>query len=461
MIRLFKHYIPKTLVLLGLTEFLIFILSVYLGHSFRFPAENIDSAGEMIGVKALMFAVVMYSSMIAMGLYQRHLRDGRKGMFIRISVSFGIGLVVMSLLFYLLPSLFLGRGIFGLSFVFALVGIIVARLMYIKLVNREALNRRILVIGAGQKADLMESLLKRRTDRRGFTIVGYVPIGGEGVCIDEDKLIYHTLTLNQLVQNNDVDEIVLAITDRRKNFPVDELLDCKMSGVDVTEIASFFERQAGRIILELLQPSWLIFSDGFSYGALRNVTKRTFDIVASLILLALTFPFMLIAMLCIYLEDRGPVFYRQVRVGQNWKLVQVMKFRSMRTDAEKAGAQFATANDDRVTKIGKIIRKTRIDELPQLFNVLKGEMSFVGPRPERPQFVEVFSENIPFYAERHRVKPGITGWAQICYPYGASEKDTIEKLQYDLYYVKNYSLFLDLTILFQTAEVILWGKGAR
>ncbi len=461
MIRLFKHYIPKSLVLLGLVEFLIFILSVKLGFSFRFSPEIITTDGALITVKSLVFAAVMYSSMIAMGLYQRHLRDGRKGMFLRLGVSFAIGFVAMSLLFYLFPSIFLGRGVFGIALVIAFIGVVIARLTYVKLVNREDLNRRILVAGAGKKALLMQSLLKRKTDRRGFTIVGFVPFGNEKVHIDENQLIPHDLPLNELVQQYDVDEIILAITDRRKIFPVDELLDCKMSGVIVTDIVSFFERQTGRIILELLQPSWLIFSDGFSYGFFRNVSKRSFDIAASLVLLTFTFPIMLVTMLFIYLEDKGPVFYKQVRVGQNWRLVQVLKFRSMRTDAEKAGAQFATANDDRVTRVGKFIRKTRIDELPQLFNVLKGEMSFVGPRPERPQFVEEFSERIPFYAERHRVKPGITGWAQICYPYGASEKDTIEKLQYDLYYVKNYSLFLDLTILFQTAEVILWGKGAR
>ncbi|MDH5256550.1 MAG: TIGR03013 family PEP-CTERM/XrtA system glycosyltransferase [Gammaproteobacteria bacterium] len=461
MIRLFKHYIPKSLVLLGLAEFLVFVSSVYFGFSFRFSSAAGEVEVESLGLRSLIFAVVMYSCMIAMGLYQRHLRDGRKGMFIRIGVSFAIGFVVMSLMFYLFPGLFLGRGIFGLAFAFAFVGVVASRLLYIKLVNREALNRRILVVGAGKKAHLMESLLKRRTDKRGFSIVGYVPIGDEKSQISENKLIHHSLPLNELVTKYDVDEVILAITDRRKSFPVEELLDCKMSGVLVTDILTFFERQVGRIVLELLQPSWLIFSDGFSHGVFRNISKRSFDIAASMILLAFTFPIMLFTMLCIYLEDRGPVFYRQVRVGQNWKLVQVMKFRSMRIDAEKAGAQFATANDDRVTRCGRFIRKTRIDELPQLFNVLKGEMSFVGPRPERPQFVEEFSENIPFYAERHRVKPGITGWAQICYPYGASEKDTIEKLQYDLYYVKNYSLFLDLTILFQTAEVILWGKGAR
>ena len=460
MIRLFKHYIPKSLIILAVAEFIVFISSVYFGILLRYSSVS-NASIDMLSLKSLVFAAVMYSCMIAMGLYQRHLRDGRRGMFIRVGVAFSIGFVGMSLLFYLFPGLFLGRGVFGLAFSFALAGVVIARLLYIKLVDRKALNRRILVLGVGKKAKLIESLLKRRTDRRGITIVGYVPLADEAPQIASEKFIPHTSTLNELVLQHDVDEIVLAITDRRKSFPVEELLDCKMSGVGVVELLTFFERQTGRIILELLQPSWLIFSDGFSQGMVRNIVKRAFDIVASLVLLSFTFPIMLATMLVIYLEDRGPIFYRQVRVGQNWKLVQVMKFRSMRTDAEKKGAQFASANDDRVTKVGKFIRKTRIDELPQLFNVLKGEMSFVGPRPERPQFVEEFSNNIHFYAERHRVKPGITGWAQICYPYGASEKDTIEKLQYDLYYVKNYSIFLDLTVLFQTAEVILWGKGAR
>jgi len=462
MIRLFKHYIPKSLVVLSLSELIILFCSMKFAIELRF-SENVPSDFLPVLPKTIAFCFVIYSSMIAMGLYQRHLRDGRRGMFLRIGVAFGISLVTLSLLFYLVPFLLFGRGVFALAFGFALAGVIGARLIYIMVVSREDLKRRILVVGVGKKAHLIESLLKRKSDQRGYKIVGYVPISENEKCeVSEHKVIPHTMTIAHLVEEHDVDEVVLAVTDRRKGFPVEELLDCKMNGTGVVDIQTFFERQAGRIILELLHPSWLIFSDGFSQGLMRDVVKRLFDILASSILLMVTFPVMLIAMLCIYLEDRGPVFYRQVRVGKNWQLVQVIKFRSMRTDAEKEGApQWAKANDDRVTRVGRFIRKTRIDELPQLFNVLRGNMSFVGPRPERPQFVENFSTNMPFYAERHRVKPGITGWAQICYPYGASEKDTLEKLQYDLYYVKNYSIFLDLTILFQTAEVILWGKGAR
>ncbi len=460
MVRLFKHYIPKSLLVMSMVEMLLCILAVYLGVLLRFDFQS-DEAHKFVFSSALVFAAVVFSSMATMGLYQRHLRDGRRGMFIRICVAFAISFGVMSMLFYLFPEVTLGRGVFAYTFIMALAGVMVTRAIYIKVTNREDLKRRILIVGTGEKANLIETLLKRKTDRRGFKIVGYVSVSGEEVLVPENEVIQHKKTLMNIVEETDADEIVLAITDRRKGFPVEELLDCKMSGVEVSDIATLFERQSGRIILDLLHPSWLIFSDGFAHGLARDAVKRTFDIVASSLLLLFTFPIMLVTALLIYLEDRGPVFYRQVRVGKNWKLVHVMKFRSMRTDAEKNGVQWAKADDDRVTRIGKFIRKTRIDELPQMFNVLRGDMSFVGPRPERPQFVEQFSESIPFYAERHRVKPGVTGWAQISYPYGASEKDTIEKLQYDLYYVKNYSIFLDLTVLFQTAEVILWGKGAR
>jgi len=282
--------------------------------------------------------------------------------------------------------------------------------------------------------------------------------------VDSKLVIRRDTTLLEVAAPLKVDEIVVAVEDRRKNFPVQEILDCRMGGIEVIDILTFIERQLGRVELGLLHPSWLIFSDGFRYGVMRVITKRLFDVSASLLVLVITWPFMVLAALAILVESggRGPILYRQVRVGENWRLFQLTKFRSMRVDAEADGvARWAKKNDDRITKVGTFIRKTRIDELPQLFNVLKGDMSFVGPRPERPNFVEQLSAQIPFYAERHRVKPGITGWAQISYAYGASEEDAMQKLQYDLYYVKNYSLFLDLLILLQTAEVVLWGRGAR
>ena len=239
-----------------------------------------------------------------------------------------------------------------------------------------------------------------------------------------------------------------------------EILDCKMSGVDVVDLLSFFEREMGKIKLDVLDPSWMFLSDGFRGGSVRAYLKRLFDILLALALLPLLLPLMLLVAIAVFVEGgfRGPILYRQVRVGENGRPFRMVKFRSMKTDAEKDGAQWASRNDARVTRVGGVIRKVRLDELPQIFNVLRGSMSFVGPRPERPEFVEQLAENIPYYNERHRVKPGLTGWAQICYQYGSSEEDAFEKLQYDLYYVKNYSLLLDLMILVQTLEVVLMGK---
>jgi sugar transferase (PEP-CTERM system associated) len=260
-----------------------------------------------------------------------------------------------------------------------------------------------------------------------------------------------------------VEEIVVGIRERRGGaLPMRELLDCKLEGIDITDLSSFFERETGQVQLDSLNPSWMVFSDGFCRSSYRNIVKRGFDIAASLTLLLMTFPIMLLTALLIMLETGKPILYRQVRVGECGEPFEVLKFRSMCVDAESSGMpQWAKNNDERATHVGRVIRLLRIDELPQIFNVLRGDMSFVGPRPERPYFVQELTKHIPFYANRHSVKPGITGWAQINYPYSASVEDAREKLQYDLYYAKNHSLFLDLIILVQTAQVILFGKGAR
>lgn len=464
MIRIFRHYIPRSFIALGLSEFLVLMSSVYGGVWLRFMNDVQGRADvEPIITKAWTFAIVMLAAMIVVGLYQRTFREGMGGMLLRVAISAILGLTVMSVIFYAFPGTFLGRGAFGLAFAIALIGVVIVRVVFFRLVDEENLARRVLVLGAGTRAMAIAGL-RRKSDRRGCNIVGYVHVQGEHDEVSSDLVIHRDTPLLELAQSLNVDEIIVAVEDRRKNFPVQEILDCRMAGIDVMDILSFIERQLGRVELNLLHPSWLIFSDGFQYGALRVFTKRIFDVVASVLVLIVTWPFMLVAVVAIFLESggRGPIFYHQVRVGENWRLFQLTKFRSMRVDAEADGvARWAQKNDNRVTLIGAFMRKTRIDELPQLFNVLKGEMSFVGPRPERPMFVEQLSAQIPFYSERHRVKPGITGWAQISYAYGASEEDAVQKLQYDLYYVKNYSLFLDLLILLQTAEVVLWGRGAR
>jgi sugar transferase (PEP-CTERM system associated) len=268
--------------------------------------------------------------------------------------------------------------------------------------------------------------------------------------------------LSRFVADLGASEVVLALEERRNALPLKDLLRIKTAGVHVNDFSSFMERETGRVDLDTLNPSWLIFSDGFSSGrALSSVAKRLFDIAASGLLLALTFPLIALFAALVKLDSRGPAFFRQQRVGLYGQPFTLLKLRSMRTDAEAGGARWASENDPRVTRLGRFIRKVRIDELPQVWTVLKGQMSFVGPRPEVPRFVDDLEDKLPFYAERHMVKPGITGWAQINYPYGASIEDARRKLEYDLYYAKNYTPFLDLLILLQTLRVVLWPEGAR
>ena len=465
MIRIFRHYIPGSYLLLGLIEALVLIAAVHGGVFIRLEGD-IAGANETFSLlpSALTFALVMISAMTAMGLYERNLREGLRGMVWRIAGAFFLGFLVMSIIFYLFPELLLWRGAFVLSWVLGLMGILSTRYIFLRLVDQALLKRRILVLGSGHKAALIDRLLRRKSDRRGFDIIAYVRFEGEPEGVIKGQVVPHDRSLWAIVEQYEVDEIIVALDDRRNRFPMEEIVDCRMAGVEIIDLMTFFERQTCKLPLDLLQPSWLAFSDGFRFSAFRVYAKRLFDISVSLLILCFTWPVMVITALAILVESggHGGVFYRQERVGQNGKPFSLLKFRSMRTDAEKDGvAQWAQQNDSRVTSVGRVIRRTRIDELPQVFNVFKGDMSFVGPRPERPVFVESLSKHIPYFGERHRVKPGITGWAQICYPYGASDADAGKKLQYDLYYVKNYTLFLDLMILFQTAQVVIWGKGAR
>jgi sugar transferase (PEP-CTERM system associated) len=282
--------------------------------------------------------------------------------------------------------------------------------------------------------------------------------------IPDDRMLKADQGLRELCERYDVAEVVVAMEDRRRGFPARDLLECRLAGIDVVELLTLLERETGRVRLDALNPSWMIFGDGFRRDTFRLMSSRVLDLSASLVIVLLTLPIMLITALAIKLEEgwRAPVFYRQERVGLGGKTFELLKFRSMRTDAEKAGqAVWAQKNDTRVTRVGGIIRKLRIDELPQILNVLRNDMSFVGPRPERPAFVAELAEKIPYYVQRHCVKPGITGWAQLCYPYGSCEQDALEKLQYDLYYIKNNCFLFDLSILVQTAEVVFMGKGAR
>ncbi len=463
-IRLFRQYIPASFVLLAILEVLVYGTSALLAVEVRFFGSARSTIEHSVGAvmpKAILFSAVMITCGISMGLYKRSFREGASGMLVRVGISFILAMLVMSMIFYVLPSMFLGRGVLGLAFLFSLVGIGLTRGVFLSVLSQDAFKRRVIVLGAGKRASSLAQL-RRRVDHRGFTIVGFVHMRGEHDAVDKDQIIDGGSTLMETAIRHEADEIVVAMDDRRRGFPVHELLDCKMSGIEVVDLLTFFERETGKIRLDCLHPSWMIFSDGFGQSTIQDYVKRAFDIVASSLLLLFTCPLMVSAAVAIFVEDRGPIFFKQTRVGHGGREFQVIKFRSMRIDAERDGkAQWAQKNDSRVTRTGNFIRKVRIDELPQIFNVFRGEMSFVGPRPERPQFVQQLSQSIEYYTERHRVKPGITGWAQIRYPYGASEKDALEKLQYDLYYAKNHNLFLDMTILLHTAEVIMFGQGAR
>lgn len=467
MVRVFRQYIPVSFLWLGLIEFILAMAAVYVGD-FAWTTwsgvEQTQPGNLPTWLKATIFASLVLLSLISMGLYQRRFRFALEGMILRVCMGFVSAGLALGVLYFLVPELYLGRGVLISSFTIAFVLVLIVRVSFIRSMNQEQLKRRVLVLGAGESAAQISRQLRRRVDQRGFVIVGYVHVRGEHDVVDESLVIRPDVTLLALAKELEVDEIVVAVSERRrKGFPVHDLLDCKLSGIDVIDLLGFFEREIGKIKLDILNPSWMIFSDGFNQGSGMYTRKRVFDIMVSLALLSVAWPFMLLVAIGIKIEGkgRGSIFYKQIRVGQHWRLFHVYKFRSMREDAEKSGAQWAKKDDDRVTKVGKFIRKTRLDELPQIFNVLKGDMSFVGPRPERPEFVTQLSERIPYFAERHRMKPGITGWAQICYPYGASEKDSLEKLQFDLYYIKNYSLFLDLVIILQTAHSVIAGKGGR
>jgi sugar transferase (PEP-CTERM system associated) len=448
----------------SLTLFAVPYFAAFARAEFEMDLVSIEAwLNGPIWPRALLFAFLMQTSMVAMGLYSARLRAAFVGILLRVATSACMATAAIVLIYYVLPGLLLGRGVMAYAAAGAVLAVGFVRLVFSRLVDEDRFKRRVLVYGGGRQA-MSISQLRRRSDQRGFVIVGYVRPDGDRALVPAERLLFPEQSLLDLARDQSVDEIVVAMDDRRLAFPVQELLECRLGGIDVLDLVSFLERETGKVRLDVLNPSWMIFSDGFRRDPIRLFSERLFDVFASLALLAITWPLMLLTIVAIKLEDgwRAPVFYRQRRVGLESRIFDVLKFRSMSIDAEGDGqARWAQKGDSRVTVVGGVIRKVRIDELPQIINVLRGDMSFVGPRPERPEFVAELNEKIPYYRERHCVKPGITGWAQLCYPYGSSEHDAAEKLQYDLYYVKNHSLLFDLVILLQTAEVVLWGKGGR
>ena len=463
--RLVSNWIRTPLLLLLLVEATILYSSLYVAGLVCFG--SVELCAEVFGPlapRALFVTSIALVSLIAMGLYQFHQRFWLHEAVARLLVGLFIAALIISVVFYALPGIAIDRDVASIAFGYSLLMLLGVRFYFVKTVDENVFRRRTLVFGAGERASNLLDL-RRRADRRGFRIVGRIAAPGDTIVGDRSEvLMINGRSITDFARERDADEIVIAMDERRGNLPVKQLLEARFSGVGVIDLIEFFERETGKIRIDLVNPGWLIFSPGFRISKVRHYSQRMVDVLVSGCMFALTWPLMLLVVLAIKLEDGigAPVFYKQQRVGALGKVFDVIKFRSMRENAEADGkAVWATKNDSRVTLVGSFLRVSRLDELPQVFNVLKGEMSLVGPRPERPEFVDQLKEKIPYYAERHSVKPGITGWAQLKYSYGASEEDAAEKLMYDLYYIKNQSLLLDLLILIQTVEVILWGKGAR
>jgi sugar transferase (PEP-CTERM system associated) len=464
-VRLFGHHIPLSIAMLAMFEvaavFCALIASKFLRIHF-IPAAIDDDEGS-VWARSLLFTGATFACTMAFGLYSARQRARTVGILIRVVASVGAGVAITAVGFYLIPHLWIGRTVLAIAGLLVIATMLILRLGFSRLADDTSFKRRVLVYGAGRRAVPIAGL-RRSSDLRGFVLVGFVQPPGEEVALPLERLVHADGMLLDLCVHHEVDEIVVAMDERRDAFPIRELLDCRLAGIDVIEPSTFLERETGRVRIDVLNPSWLIFGEGFKRGSVRLQSARVLDLLAASALLILTCPLMVATALAIKLDDgwRSPIFFKQERVGFGGRIFGLLKFRSMCVDAEAGGqALWAQKNDSRVTRVGAVIRKLRIDELPQILNVLKGEMGLVGPRPERPEFVKQLAEKIPYYIERLSVKPGITGWAQLCYPYGSSEQDALEKLQYDLYYIKNSSLLFDIAILVQTAEVVLMGKGAR
>lgn len=462
MVRVFRHYMSRTVIALAAIEALLLMVAVYAGKFLRFadsgrlPEELYRHAPD-----AAIFVVVFMLAMHAVGVYRHEALADTRVMFLRLSASFLIGFVVIGAVQYTFPSIELWRSALGIAILLGLTEIVCFRITARRVVTSHVLKRRVLVLGSGSRAARIEALeLKRQSPN--FVCMGFIQMNSEMTRVSGARVLGQAADLVRVAEKMEIDEIIVAVEDRRKEMPVNDLLHLKLSGVDIIEFSTFWEKETGRVDLDTVHPSWMIFSDGFGGTSATRLVKRGFDLIVSISFLVLTLPVLAATALLIKLDTRGPIFYRQERVGQHGRPFMLLKFRSMVTDAERDGVpQWAGSGDARVTRVGRVIRQTRIDEIPQVFNVLLGDMSFIGPRPERPFFVQELGTKIPYYAERHRVKPGITGWAQINFPYGASVEDAKQKLEYDLYYIKNHSIFLDCIILLQTARVVLFPEGVR
>jgi len=447
-----------TIIIIG--DIILAICAVYAGYGMRFVTDAAEGISHVRLIQLPFFVTgVLFSSFLV------ELYDGTKVItvwdrIVRINIGLVLSFVLLSALYYLVHAFSIGRGSFFISLGFFGFGQFTWHTLYEMVINSAGLGRKVLVLGTGKLAEQIGGIIT--ATNHNHVLRGYIDCARESVVVPQQSIVGNGNTLFDVIQKEKPQKIVVSLTERRGVLPVRDILACKMSGIEVVDAPSFYEELTGKLLLEDLRPSWLIFNEGFRITPVVRLYKRCFDVGIAMLALFIILPLMPIVALMIKLDSKGPVFFKQERLGEREQPFTLIKFRTMREDAEsETGPVWAQKNDLRITRIGRILRKTRLDEFPQLINVLKGDMSFIGPRPERREFIDKLKEVIPFYSERHFIKPGITGWAQIKYPYGASVQDAIEKLKFDLYYIKNLSPLLDLMIVTETIKVVLFGRGGR
>jgi sugar transferase (PEP-CTERM system associated) len=467
MLRVFKQYYPIRNVFFVIGEGLVIFLSVSLA-AFLILGSDSFVYDQYLLLKILLITFVCQVSLYYNDLYDFKISKNYNELGIRLLQAVGFAAIFLAFIYLIIPPAVIGTGIFIISVAFVVLLVVSWRFGYTMVLNRGYFNQKIILIGSTGLIKNIKSEINERKDC-GYHIVAEVPEASHRNNPNQDSVSnpgnlcgqkYEGLA--EMARTHGIEKIVIALAEKRNNFPANELLKCRVNGIEVIDGNSFYEMLTGKLIVNAINPSWLIFSEGFRKSRTRRVMKRSVDLLLSLVLLILFFPVILIIALLIKIDSKGPVFFSQERVGQNRKIYRIHKFRSMVQDAETlSGPVWAEDNDSRITRVGKIIRKWRFDEIPQLLNVLKGDMSFIGPRPEREHFVDQLEKIVPYYQERYTVKPGLSGWAQVSYGYGASVEDAIEKLNYDLFYIKNMTFFMDLMIVMRTIKIVLFRKGAR
>ncbi|MBW2184385.1 MAG: TIGR03013 family PEP-CTERM/XrtA system glycosyltransferase [Deltaproteobacteria bacterium] len=462
MIRLFNQYFPVRKILFFAGECLFIALAVIISLIFHGEFDDYLTHPLFLIIKIFLILTVYQVSLFLSDFYSSGTSWTYKKMTHRLLTSLIIAFCIIRVLYALTPENIFTTKVLTTILVFALLFLLPWRFLYSWFINLSNYKKKVLILGSGKLArDIAREIIKER--ELSLNVVGFISNDPtlQGISIVNPKVIGTTRTLSKIVDNGNIDKIIVAMEERRGNIPLDDLLRYKSYGIKIEDGVNFYEKATNKLLVEYINPSNLIFCDGFKLSYITMLFKRTYDIVLSSIGLIIASPLFLITSLLIKLESKGPIFFKQERVGRNRKSFYIYKFRSMQNDAEKkTGPIMSFKGDCRVTKLGKIIRKTRLDEIPQLWNVLNGSMSFVGPRPERPMFVEKFKKNIPFYTQRFSLRPGLTGWAQIRSPYASNFEQSLDKLSYELYYLKNFSLLFDLTIILRTIKVVLFARGS-